>query len=119
MLGFDTGLSIGAVLPQTGGPFSNASINGTYMMSQTPGGGYYSAAISGVGVSSGNGSLARTLDLNGSGNPMTLTPTTTLTIGSDGRGTDTGMNSIYVVSPTRFLMMTGTSYYPGILDLEQ
>jgi hypothetical protein len=120
MLGFDAGVSIGAIAPQASGTFSNASVNGTYFATQAAGAGLFSSNGSGVGVSSGNGSLATTMDVNTNGVFATgQTSSPTLNIGTNGRGTDNSGNPIYVVSPTRFLTMSSATSYPVILDFEQ
>jgi len=120
MLGFDAGLSIGAILPQASGAFSNASISGTYAATQARGAGAKSTNSSGVGVSSGNGAIATTMDVNSNGVFSTgQTASSTLNIGTNGRGTDNSGNPIYVVSPTRFLTMSNSTSYPTILDFEQ
>jgi hypothetical protein len=120
MLGFDTGVSIGMILPQAAGPFSISSVNGTYVATQTRGAGVLSSDSSGVGVSTGSGSLATTMDVNTNGAISAgQTASRTLTLGPNGRGTDNSGNPVYVVSPTRFLTMSNSTSYPAILDFEQ
>ncbi len=119
LLGFDIGVSVGMILPQSGGPFSAASISGSYFASQGPGGSLYSTDASGIATSTGNGALATTLDLNTAGAFLSAQQaSTTFTVTSNGRAVDTNGNVIYIVSPTSFLMMNTTTWYPVIQIFE-
>jgi hypothetical protein len=110
MLGFDYGVSTGAILPQAAGPFSAASISGDFLASQTPGASLGSTNSSGVATSNGGGTLATTLDLNFNGAFIAgQTATGTLTVAPNGRATDTNANVIYMVSPSTFLLMNESS----------
>lgn len=121
MLGFDTGGSIGVILPQADGPFSAASLGGGYFASQAPGGSFGSMQASGVATSSG-GTLSTTMDVNeygaarwgvAAGGPVAVDPA--------GRGTDTNGNVIYVVSPSTFFRMSidSSNFYPVVEVFEQ
>jgi hypothetical protein len=107
MLGFDYGVSTGAILPQSGGPFSAASISGNYFASQAPGGSIQSPNSSGVATSTGNGTLATTMDINYGGFHLGQQASGTLTADPlvNGRITDTNNNVIYMLSPGNFAML--------------
>jgi hypothetical protein len=125
MLGFDAGVSVGQILPQTGGPFSAASIAGDYLVSQAPGAAAGSAQRAGVATSSGNSTLTTVLDVsrlglfNAGG-----TESATLTVAPNGRATDSAGHVGYVVSPSLFLRTKqGTadeaSWFPVIEVIER
>ena len=107
MLGFDIGVSVGLILPQSAGPFSAASISGNYFASQAPGGSIQSPYSSGIATSTGNGTLATTMDVNYGGftSGQQLNGTLTADTLVNGRITDTHDNVIYMVSPSSFLML--------------
>jgi len=115
MLGFDAGASVGMILPQTGGPFSAASISGAYFATQAPGGSVYSTLGSGVGTSTGTGGLTETLDLNAAGAITTGKAVPgTVTVGANGVGAHTNGDIIYVISPTQFVTLETDTAYPVI-----
>jgi len=120
MLGFDTGVSIGMILPQAAGPFSAASISGRYFGSQAPGASAYSTLSSGVATSAGAGELSTTMDVNLGGSITTgQVASGPIAVDSVGWGTDTHDNVIYVVSPGTFLMMNEVTFYPVIQVFER
>jgi hypothetical protein len=120
MLGFDIGVSVGAIVPRSDGPFSTASISGSYFASQTPGASFSSTDSSGVATSTGDGALATTMDLNGDGVVTAgQSANLTLAVAPDGRATDTSNDVMYVISPKSFLMMNETTFYPVIHLFEQ
>jgi hypothetical protein len=120
MLGFDPGMSVGAILPQTGGPFSAASVNGTYFAIQQPGGALYSDNTSGVATATGDGTLARTLDLNTAGAVVTGSQATgSFAFTANGRAMDADNNVIYVISPDAFALLGTTTAYPVIQVFER
>jgi|GEM_PF-2392779 len=120
MLGFDFGVSVGAIMPQSGGPFSIASIRGSYVASQAPGGSVYSTNSSGVATSAGDGALETVMDENTAG---AFVPdqmdSSTLTVAADGRATDTNDDVIYVVSSSTFLRLQMNTDYPVIQIFER
>ncbi len=120
MLGFDLGVSVGMILPQSGGPFSAASISGSYFANQGLGGALYSTDSSGIATSTGNGTLATTMDVNTAGAFLSGQQSDrTLTVAATtGRTTDTNGNVIYIVSPSSFLMVNTVTYYPVIQIFE-
>jgi hypothetical protein len=106
MLGFDPGMSVGGVEPQAAGPFSAASLGGTWFVRQAPGASMASTIASGVATSPGSGTLSTTMDVNGvSGLQAGVTSAPTFTVGSNGRATEWNGLVIYVASPDRLLMM--------------
>jgi len=113
------------ILPQAPGPFTAASIAGSYLGTQLPGGSYSSTSASGVATSAGGGTLATTLDLNAGGAVSTESATATLTVESTGRATDSKDRVVYIVSPTRFFVMPHrdawgqTTSYPVVQLFEQ
>lgn len=118
MLGFDPGVSIGMILPQSSGPFTAASVSGSYFASQAPGAAYFSTDISGVTNSTGDGTLTMTMDINHAASVLVgQTSAATFDFSSDGRAVDdTGSKVIYVVDPDSFLMLDTSPdvYYPVI-----
>ena len=120
MLGFDYGVSVGTITPQSAGPFSAASISGSYFASQAPGAAFNSMNGSGVATSTGGGTLVTTMDLNSNGVVAAgQAANGTLTVSSSGRAVDTSGNVIYVVSPSTFLMMNHATFYPVIQVFDQ
>jgi hypothetical protein len=114
MLGFDYGASVGRILEQAAEPFSAASISGDYLVGQEPGAAFASFNRSGVATSTGSGALSTVLDVNRNGIVAAAQATSgTVTVGTNGRATDTDGNVIYVVSPTRFLRMNQGSFDPA------
>jgi len=120
MLGFDYGVSVGQIMPQSTGSFSAASISGSYFASQAPGAAFNSMNGSGVATSTGGGTLVTTMDLNSNGVIAAgQAANGTLTVSSSGRAVDTNGNVIYVVSPSTFLMMNHATLYPVIQVFDQ
>jgi hypothetical protein len=112
MLGFDYGVSVGEIMPQSAAILSAASISGNYFASQAPGGSYQATNSSGIATSTGNGILDTTMDVNNGAFTSGLQTSVTLTTYPlvNGRIMDTNYNVIYVVSPGYFLML---NYAPG------
>ncbi len=106
LLGFDPGMSVGAVAPQSAGPFSGASLDGTWFVRQAPGASPASTCASGVASSPGNGTISMTMDVNAAGS---LSPgvasAPVFTVGGNGRATESNGLVIYVASPDRLFMM--------------
>ena len=101
---------------QTGGPFSKASISGSYVSGTVDPAVTDSGVSSGVIASSGNGTLNGTLDDSHWASLLTTQQVSVqVTIGTDGRGTDTqGRLIFYVVSPKKVVLMNATSISPTI-----
>ncbi len=121
MLGFDTGVAIGKILPQADGPFTAASISGRYFATPAPGGAYGSMQAAGIATSSG-GVLTTTMDVNGQGaaywGEVASGP---IAVDGSGRATATSGTVLYVVSPSTFLMMSidPANFYPVVELFEQ
>jgi hypothetical protein len=106
MLGFDPGGSIGAIEAQSGGPFAATSLTGTYVARQAPGGAFGSVASSGIGVADGLGGLTTILDNRvDAGLVVVQTAPSPLTVAPNGRATDVFGNAIYLISPSRFVLL--------------
>ena len=102
----------GTIEPQTGGPFSNASINGTYAAGSLPPLDYVNASNGVlVGSADGLGTLTVSLDSSNSGGlQQKLGIIANYSIASNGRGTgespgDQAPSVVYVISPTKFVIM--------------
>jgi hypothetical protein len=123
MLGFDTGVSVGMILPQSVGPFAAASVSGSYFAIQAPGAAYGSTDMSGLASSVGNGTVATTMDTNYVGAVMTgQTSEGTYVFSPNGRAVDdTGKKVIYVVDPDSFLMLdtNPAAFYPVVQIFER
>src|ERR1700741_1050108 len=96
------GTNAGFVEVQSGGPFSAASVSGNYFFGVAPPAVAASVLASGVTTSTGNGTLNLTADQSG---PLGLALAQALTasglsISSNGVGTDSAGDAIYVISPT-------------------
>jgi hypothetical protein len=102
----------GTIEPQTGGPFSNASIAGTYAAGSLAPLDYANASNEvDVGPANGLGTLTLNGDYSQSdGLGQSLGAVVTYSIASNGRGTaeaqgDQAASVIYVISPTKFIVM--------------
>jgi hypothetical protein len=62
LMSTDSSVTTGFFEPQTGGPFSNASLSGNYFFGTVPPAAIDSAVASGVGTSTGDGTLNLTID---------------------------------------------------------
>lgn len=110
LMSTDSSVSAGFLEPQTGGPFSNASLSGNYFFGTVPPAMVDSAVASGVGTSTGDGTLNITLDKS---DPITLLTASQplvlqVAIDSSGRGQDqdpwiTGL--LYMISPKKFVVL--------------
>jgi hypothetical protein len=98
--------------PQTGGPFSNASIAGTYAAGSLPPLDYVNASDEVlVGSADGLGTVTVSLDSSkSSGLQQKLGVIANYSIASNGRGTaespgDPAPSVVYVISPTKWVLM--------------
>jgi hypothetical protein len=123
MLGFDPGVSVGMILPQSAGPFAAESISGTYFASQAPGAAFGSTDASGVATSTGNGAVATTMDTNYVGAVVIGQASSgTYDFSPNGRAVDDQSHKVvYIVDPHSFLMLdtNPASFYPVIQIFEQ
>jgi hypothetical protein len=111
---------LGQIEPQTGAPFSLATLDGTYVESTIPASSLASINTSGYFIANGSGSATYTLDENvgvGTINVLQLGTTTTTTYSlSDSNSNVTpatagryvladGTTAIYAISPDRFVVV--------------
>jgi hypothetical protein len=102
----------GMIEPQTGGPFSNASINGTYAAGSLPPLDYVNASNEvDVGPADGLGTLTLNGDSSGPGGlDQWFNYIINYSIASNGRGTAEAQGGhapgvVYVISPTKWLVL--------------
>jgi large repetitive protein len=106
----DSNASTGFFEPQTGGPFSTASANGTFFLGpSTPVNTIASSADSGVVMFNGTGGVTGTTDVVSGGSLLPYQPfADTYAISVSGRGTmSTSAFIFYVISPSKFVLMDG------------
>jgi hypothetical protein len=119
----DTTAAAGFFEQQTGTTFSNASISGNYFLGTVAAAVTGSGVASGIGTSSGKGTLDFTVDTSHPMDLLTADQEETLkfTINKDtGRSPDTlGNFIIYVVSPKKVVVMNATSLWPTIMVLQK
>jgi hypothetical protein len=115
----------GAMEPQTGGPFSNASMQGTYAAGSLVPLDYPSAHNQVmVGPADGQGTLTLGGDSSGSqGIDQFLGTVVTYNIATNGRGTgealgDTTPSIVYMISPTRWIVLLAGNPDAGIALFE-
>jgi hypothetical protein len=117
-----TGGDVGAgvIEQQSVGPFSAASISGNYYFGNVPPSRSGAGLASGIFTSTGNGSLIITSNQS---NPNGLLPgvslTDKLTIGSNGRATDTLGNIFYILSSSQLVSMGSVDPDPVITTASQ
>jgi Putative Ig domain/Bacterial Ig-like domain (group 2) len=113
---------VGTIELQTGGPFTNASLSGTYVFGTLPGlsppdtgSGIASNISSGVFALDGAGNMSGTLDNNSSGVTSAAVPDTdTYAVSSDGRATLGSASAVvWIVSPTKAYAMQISQGQPG------
>ncbi len=110
----------GLLFKQSSGPFSTGSVSGNYVIGVTAPTVTGASVLSGVGTSTGNGTVTSTLD---GSSPSGLTTganfTATLTIASNGSGTDTLGDVVFLVSPTKAVYMNTTNPMPTVTVAQQ
>jgi hypothetical protein len=122
MMNLDSTAAAGFFEHQTAGPFSNASISGSYFFRTVAAAVTGSGVASGIATSSGKGTLNATINTS---HPMDLlmsgqTETLKVTVGTNGRGTDLLVTFVvYVVSPKKVVFMNATSVWPTINIIQQ
>jgi len=115
------GTNAGFVEVQSGGPFSATSISGNYVFGLAPPAVTASVLASGVVVSTGNGTLNITADQSG---PLGLAldqalAASGLSIASNGVGSDSGGDVIYMISPTKAVLINVNSSAPDVFIIQQ
>lgn len=119
----DTSVTTGTIVPQSGSPYTNASISGSYQ------GGTMQAVLPTVTVevdsaaADGNGNIPLTYDTSGPGGPQQgLALATTYSVDSTGRAPLTfngqTVGIAYVVNPSRIVVLS-TDANPKINSLEK
>jgi hypothetical protein len=105
-----------SLIPQSAGPFTAVSLNGTYVLQTlpfvSPPNGSGGMSVQPETVESGvvtleAGSATSTIDMNQAQNgTSTSTGTGTYTVGSNGRVTTNGNTVLYIVSPTKVIALS-------------
>lgn len=119
LMSTDSSVSTGFLEPQTGGPFSDASLSGAYFIGTVSPAVTSAAVATGVGTSAGDGALNLTLDES---SPVRLLVfdrswTEQLTFDSAGRGSgDFFVTSafVFLISNTKAVVMLNTLGWPMI-----
>ena len=118
----DTGGSTaaGIFFKQASGTFSTGSVSGNYFIGVTAPTVTGASVLSGVGTSTGNGTVTSTLDGSSqSGLATAQSFTSTLTIASNGSGTDTLGDVVFLISPTKAIYMNTTNTTPTVTIAQQ
>jgi hypothetical protein len=115
------GTNAGFVEVQSGGPFSVASVSGNYIFGVAPPAVTASVLASGVAVSNGSGTLNITADQSG---PLGLALDQAITasgfsIASNGVGTDSVGDVIYMISPTKAVLINVSAAAPDVVIIQQ
>lgn len=115
------GSNAGFVEVQSGGPFSAASVSGNYIFGVAPPAVPASVLASGVATSTGSGTLNITADQSG---PLGLAWDQALTasgftIASNGVGTDSAGDAIYMISPTKAVFISVSAVAPDVVIIQQ
>jgi len=115
------GTNAGFVEVQSGGPFSAASISGNYIFGVAPQAVPASAVSSGIAASTGGGTLNVTSDESGQfGLALAQAITATgFNVAANGVGTDSVGDVIYMISPTKAVLINLNIPAPGVLITEQ
>ncbi len=127
MMSTDSSVSTGFLEPQSGAPFSDASLSGNYFFGTVPPGVTQSGVASGMGTSSGDGTLHLTADLSepiyyllSSGHSIVLK----VNIQTDGSGPEQvpslgPVGFVYMISPKKFVVMLNGPAMAMITIFEQ
>jgi hypothetical protein len=115
------GTSAGFVEHQIGGPFSAASISGNYLFGVAPPAVPASVFSSGIATSTGAGTWNLTSDessLFGLALDQAITATG-LNVASSGVGTDSAGDVIYMISPTKAVLINLSTPTPEVVIIQQ
>ena len=115
------GSNAGFVEVQSGGPFSAASVSGNYIFGVAPPAVTASVLASGVANSTGSGTLNITSDQSsmlGLALDQALSASG-LNIASNGVGTDSIGDVIYLISPAKAVLINVSSVAPDVVIIEQ
>ena len=115
------GTSAGFVEQQSGGPFSAASISGNYIFGVAPPAVPASVVSSGIATSTGGGTLNVTSDESGQfGLALGQTITATgFNVAANGVGTDSVGDVIYMISPTKAVLINLNTPAPEVFITQQ
>jgi hypothetical protein len=115
------GTSAGFVEAQSGGPFSAASISGNYIFGVAPPAVPASVVSSGVATSTGGGTLNVTSDESGQlGLALAQAITATgFNVASSGVGTDGVGDVIYMISPSKAVLINLNTSAPDVFIIQQ
>jgi len=115
LVGTGSNSIFGSIEPQTGGPFSNASLAGTYAAGSLPPLDYANASNElQMGAADGNGNLVVSGNSSSSsGLDQWLNTAVSYSIAASGRGTaqaqgDQAPSVVYMISPTKWLILQTT-----------
>ncbi len=114
-------VTAGFVELQSGGPFSGASISGNYIFGVAPPAVPASIVSSGVATSTGGGTLNVTSDESGSfglalGQAIMATG---FNVAANGVGTDSVGDVIYMLSPTKAVLINVSPSAPEVFIIQQ
>ncbi|HET7205318.1 MAG TPA: hypothetical protein VFI95_01945 [Terriglobales bacterium] len=115
------GTNAGFVEVQSGGTFSGASVSGNYTFGVAPPAVTASVLASGIATSTGNGTLNITADqsgLFGLALDQALTASG-FSIASNGVGTDSAGDVIYMISPTKAVFINVSVAAPDVVIIQQ
>jgi hypothetical protein len=115
------GTSAGFVEHQSGGPFSAASISGNYIFGVAPPAVPASVFSSGIATSTGSGTLSVTSDessLFGLALDQAIMATG-INVASNGMGTDSVGDVIYMISPTKTVLINVSTVAPDVVIIRQ
>jgi hypothetical protein len=110
----------GLLTAQSARPFSNSSVLGAYFFGSVPPSVAHSGLSSGIATSAGDGTINVTGDASDpQGVDFGTKLTDMLTIGSNGRATDSNGDIFYIISPLKILLMNSTDAYPVVTSIRQ
>jgi hypothetical protein len=110
VLGTDRVVATGSIEPQVGGPFSTTAAMGTFVLGTMTAMSSTASYLSGVGVLDGAGGITATTDLSQPGQLFPDRPyTDTYTVAPSGRGTTAAGLALYVISPSKVVLMDSGS----------
>lgn len=128
LMSTDASAAAGFFEPQTDGPFSSASLSGGYFLGTVAAAAFDSAVTSGVGTSSGDGTLTLTMDRSELTNLLSADQSESLSlpIGPSGTGQDnaedlgSSFSTVYIVSHKKAVLLLNIVYnWPMVTILEQ
>jgi len=123
LMGKGSETDAGALDPQTGGPFTAASVSGNYFSGEAEFAAVTGAEVgSGVETSTGNGTVNDIFDKSSKESPFLISGQSlilTLTVAPTGRATDNFGDIYYIISPTKLVLMDSSFNQSDVSILEQ